>query len=46
MSIFIRRISTFVIVGALVSGVSIFVTAQSLGSAGTIQGRLLIQLER
>ena len=41
MSIFIRRISTFVIVGFLVSGVSIFVTAQSLGSAGTIQGKVV-----
>ena len=41
MSISIRRISTFVLVGALVSAVSILVAAQSLGSAGTIQGKVV-----
>jgi len=41
MSISIRRISTFVLVGALVSGLSILVAAQSLGSAGTIQGKIV-----
>jgi len=44
MSISIRRISTFVLVGALVSAVSILVAAQSLGSAGTIQGKV-VELE-